>query len=148
MLAWAALCALARRPRDAGAESRLLGRLNAFHYWPRHYTLKVLEAWNPDDATLAARVLLRLDSSWASAETAAQFQQSPGALDRGDEGRHDYHGACGFRDAAGQIEPRQRQRPGDPVNDAMHERHRELAGRFLDAQQAAEKAPGSRPRGS
>ncbi len=62
--ACAALGALARRPADAAVEELLLSRLNTYHPWSRFFILRVLEAWRPDDATLAGRVLLRLDGSW------------------------------------------------------------------------------------
>ena len=65
IFSWAALCALSRRPRDERVEERLLARINSFHAWSRHFLLRVLEAWNPEDPLLAARVLVRLDDSWS-----------------------------------------------------------------------------------
>jgi ATP-dependent Clp protease ATP-binding subunit ClpC len=65
-LAWAALVALARRPPDPDVEVRLLQRLNGLHPWSLHFILHVLEAWRPDDPTLAGRALVLLDASWGN----------------------------------------------------------------------------------
>ncbi len=62
--AWAALHALARRPPDADIAARALLWLNLFHPWSRHLTLRMLEAWSPDDPALVTRVLVRLNESW------------------------------------------------------------------------------------
>jgi len=64
ILAWAATAALCHRPRDPAVEARVLARLNGFHPWTRHFMLEAFEAWNPQEATLVGRVLVRLDESW------------------------------------------------------------------------------------
>ncbi len=74
ILCWAALVALSRRPGDAAAEDRLLARVNAFHVWSRHFLLRTLEAWRPDDPTLAGRVLVRIDDSWARDEMSGTLE--------------------------------------------------------------------------
>ena len=56
------------------------------------------------------------------------LQQGPHTLVRGDERRHDHHGASGFGYAAAQVKPWQSQRAGEPVDGAVDERHREFAG--------------------
>lgn len=75
LLSWAALAALARRPRESALETRLLVRLNRFHPWSRHFLLRVLEAWNPEGGSLAARVLVRLDESWLREEMGVVLDQ-------------------------------------------------------------------------
>ena len=57
------------------------------------------------------------------------LDQSSGALDRRDERGHDHHGAGLLGHAATQVESRQRQRAHQAMDGAMHERHRQLAGR-------------------
>jgi ATP-dependent Clp protease ATP-binding subunit ClpC len=73
--ALAALDALARRPRDGALEQRLVAQLNRFHPWNADGVLRVLEAWNPDDAKLAGRVLLRLDRQWVSSGHAVSLER-------------------------------------------------------------------------
>uniref|UniRef100_A0A832MM36 ATP-dependent Clp protease ATP-binding subunit n=1 Tax=Eiseniibacteriota bacterium TaxID=2212470 RepID=A0A832MM36_UNCEI len=75
LLSWGALAGLARRPRDGEVETRLLARVNHFHPWSRHFLLRVLEAWSPGDASLAGRVLVRLDESWGREETGVVLDQ-------------------------------------------------------------------------
>ena len=75
LLAWAALNALARRPHDAAVEERLLARINDFNHWTRHFLLRVLETWHPDDATLVGRVLLRLDESWQATQPGVVLEE-------------------------------------------------------------------------
>jgi len=62
----AALDALCLKPRDEALEPLLWAQLNRFHPWNGDGVLRVLEAWHPDDPTLAGRVLARLDRQWAS----------------------------------------------------------------------------------
>ncbi len=62
--AWAALHALARRPHDPAVAAHALFWMNNFHPWTREFTLRMLEAWSPDDPELVARVLPRCDQSW------------------------------------------------------------------------------------
>ena len=64
--AWAALHALALRPLNADIETRAYHWLNQFHPWTRDLTLRLLEAWHPDDPLLARNVLLRLSGGWCS----------------------------------------------------------------------------------
>ncbi len=64
ILSWAALCALARRPRSTNLQRRLLAHLNGFHPWTRHFILRLLETWNANDSSLGCQVLVCLDGSW------------------------------------------------------------------------------------
>lgn len=62
--AWTALVVLARRPRDEEIAERALHWLTMFHPTTRELTLRLLEAWWPDDAQLAPRLLLRMNRDW------------------------------------------------------------------------------------
>jgi len=64
--ALAALDALCLRSPDEALEAQLWAQLNRFHPWNGDGVLRVLEAWHPDDPTLAGRVLARLDRQWVS----------------------------------------------------------------------------------
>jgi ATP-dependent Clp protease ATP-binding subunit ClpC len=66
LLAWGAIGALARRPPEPALEEQMIGWLNGFHPWSRHFMLEALERWRPDDPGLAGRVLVRIDESWDS----------------------------------------------------------------------------------
>ena len=74
------------------------------------------------------------------------LQQSPDPLDRGDDGGHDHHRACHLGNADAQVEPRQQHRPDEPVDDTVHERHRQLAGGDEREQPRPESHPGWRLR--
>ena len=71
----AALDALCARPPDETLEPQLWAQLNRFHPWNGDGVLRVLEAWHPDDPTLAARVLVRLDRQWASSGHAVALER-------------------------------------------------------------------------
>ena len=73
--ALAALDALCLRPRDQALEPQLWAQLNRFHPWNGDGVLRVLEAWNPDDPTLAGRLLVRLDRQWASSGHAVALER-------------------------------------------------------------------------
>lgn len=64
ILAWAAMVALERQPKDVAVEERLFKIINAFNAWTRHFVLRVFEAWNPEDPRLVARVLALINESW------------------------------------------------------------------------------------
>jgi ATP-dependent Clp protease ATP-binding subunit ClpC len=71
----AALDALCARPRDEAIEPQLWAQLNRFHPWNGDGVLRVLEAWYPDDPTLAGRLLVRLDRQWASSGHAVSLER-------------------------------------------------------------------------
>ena len=71
----AALDALCQRPRDEALETQLWAQLNRFHPWNGDGVLRVLEAWQPDDPSLAGRVLMRLDRQWASTGHAVSLER-------------------------------------------------------------------------
>ena len=71
----AALDALCVRPRDEALEPQLWAQLNRFHPWNGDGVLRVLEAWYPDDPTLAGRLLVRLDRQWASTGHAVSLER-------------------------------------------------------------------------
>src|SRR5262245_10368768 len=73
--ALAALDALTLRPRDEGIETQLWSQLNRFHPWNGDGVLRVLEAWNADDPTLAGRVIVRLDRQWAGSGHAVSLER-------------------------------------------------------------------------
>jgi ATP-dependent Clp protease ATP-binding subunit ClpC len=71
----AALDALCLRPPNEALEPQLWAQLNRFHPWNGDGVLRVLEAWHPDDPTLAGRVLARLDRQWASTGHAVSLER-------------------------------------------------------------------------
>ena len=89
--AWAALHALALRPRDDPLAARALTWLNRFHPWTRHLTLRLLETWHAGDAGLVRLVLSRIDDRWEHAacltvlESFLRRRAAAGDLTLGDE---------------------------------------------------------------
>ncbi|MFM7231112.1 MAG: AAA family ATPase, partial [bacterium] len=71
----AALEALTRRPREPRVENVLLAQLCRFHPWTADGILRVLDVWNPDEKELPARILLRLDRTWASSGYAVALER-------------------------------------------------------------------------
>ena len=71
----AALEAMTRRPRDPKVENVLLAQLCRFHPWTADGLLRVLDVWNPDEKELPARILLRVDRTWANSGYAVAFER-------------------------------------------------------------------------
>ncbi len=71
----AALDALALRPREEALEPVLLMQINRFHPWTGDGILRVFEAWHATDATLAGRMLLKLDHTWGNSGHAVALER-------------------------------------------------------------------------